>query len=198
MARWKLFSRSKSKDEEILESEEKIEEEIMKEEKKDDEEIEEDIKTEPKIEDEPLAEYHETLQTGVSSSKKAKTAAPSDQRIWRDVEGIEDKIDQLYITKKKKPITELDKKVDRIISNVEIEKQDKHRKSSNVIYVVSKPQPGEVRGDWACRDHSKIYSHHKTKEKAIKVARKLAKNRNATVMVQNTDGTFSDGFKPRE
>ena len=71
------------------------------------------------------------------------------------------------------------------------------KKPSNVIYVVSKPQPGEVRGDWAVRSHGKIFSHHKTKENAIKAARKVARKRKATVLVQNTDGTFSDGFKPK-
>ena len=41
--------------------------------------------------------------------------------------------------------------------------KEKHkRKPSNVIYVVSKPQPGEVKGDWAVRSHGKIFSHHKT------------------------------------
>ena len=74
---------------------------------------------------------------------------------------------------------------------------EKRRRPSNVIYVVSKPQPGEVRGDWAVRGHGKIYSHHITKEKAIQEARKIAVKRDATVMVQNTDGTFSDGFKPK-
>ena len=67
----------------------------------------------------------------------------------------------------------------------------------NVIYVVSKPQPGQVRGDWAVRSHGKIYNYHRKKEKAIEEARKIARDRDATVMVQNTDGTFSEGFKPR-
>ncbi|HEC82102.1 MAG TPA: DUF2188 domain-containing protein [Thermoplasmatales archaeon] len=71
------------------------------------------------------------------------------------------------------------------------------RKPSNVIYVVSKPQPGSVRGDWAVRSHGKIFSHHRTKQAAIREARRIARERDATVMVQNTDGTFSMGFKPR-
>ena len=76
-------------------------------------------------------------------------------------------------------------------------KKKKHRKPSNVIYVVVKPQPGQVRGDWAVRGHGKLYSHHRTKIIAIKMARKIAKKCSATVMVQKTDGTFSRGFKPR-
>ena len=72
-----------------------------------------------------------------------------------------------------------------------------NKKPSNVIYVVSRPQPGQVRGDWAVRGHGKIYSHHRTKEKAIQNARIIARERSATVMVQRTNGTFSKGFKPR-
>jgi len=145
----------------------------------------------------PLAEYKETLHTG-SKSKKTSNTVPN-QAVWRDVNAIEDKVDNLHITRAKKPVTELDRKVDRLVEKRKIKTESApHRKPSNVIYVVSKPQPGEVRGDWAVRDHGKIYSHHKTKEKAIDEARKIARNRNATVMVQNTDGTFSEGFKPRQ
>ena len=86
------------------------------------------------------------------------------------------------------------KKVDKLIDKT----KKKHRKPANVVYVVSKPQPGEVRGDWAVRTHHKIFSHHKTKQTAIKAARKVAKERGATVLVQNTDGTFSEEFKPRK
>jgi len=189
---WKLFGKSKSKEkveepEEIVEEIETIQEvEIVKEE-------------EPKSDDEPLAEYNETLETGKITSKQSNVTKPTDQRVWRDVEGIEGKVDNLHITKAQKPVTELDKKVDKLIDKrkTTLESANK-RKPSNVIYVVSKPQPGEVRGDWAVRSHGKIFSHHKTKEKAIEEARKIAIERDATVMVQNTDGTFSDGFKPRE
>jgi len=83
------------------------------------------------------------------------------------------------------------------VKKTEVKKMSEKKKPSNVIYVVSKPQPGQVRGDWAVRSHGKIFSHHRTKENAIKAARKIARQRNATVMVQNTDGTFSEGFKPR-
>jgi hypothetical protein len=78
-----------------------------------------------------------------------------------------------------------------------VEEKETKKKPANVVYVVSNPQPGERRGDWAVRTHGKIYSHHKTKENAIKAARKIAIKKKATVLVQNTDGTFSDGFKPR-
>jgi len=133
-----------------------------------------------------------------NSESKSGISSSSDQRIWRDVDSIEENIDTLHIEKGKKPHSEIEKTVDKLIENRSFEKQKSaQRKPSNVIYVVSKPQPGEVRGDWAVRSHGKIFSHHKTKENAINEARKIAKKRNATVMVQNTDGTFSDGFKPR-
>jgi len=74
----------------------------------------------------------------------------------------------------------------------------KRKKPSNIIYVVNKPQPGEVRGDWAVRSHGKIFSHHKTKETAIKKAKDLARKKDATVMIQRTDGTFGKGVKPKK
>lgn len=153
---------------------------------------------EPEEEEGPLAEYRETLHTNkkTATSKKPKSnSSDVDQRVWRDVDSIEKDVDTIHIRKAKKPVTEVDKKVDLLI---EKNKEKRKRKPSNVIYVVSKPQPGEVKGDWAVRSHAKIFSHHKTKEKAIEEARKIAKKRDATVMVQNTDGTFSDGFKPRK
>jgi hypothetical protein len=112
MAKWKLFGKSKSKEDEVIEPEETIEEtgETI-------EETEEIIETEKELEDkQPLAEYHETLQTGVSTSKKGKTTPPSDQRIWRDTSAIEEKVDNLHITKAQKPVTEIDKTVDKLIT----------------------------------------------------------------------------------
>ncbi len=84
----------------------------------------------------------------------------------------------------------VEKKLDKIL-------EKKHRKPSNVIYVVSRPQPGQLKGDWAVRSHGKIYSHHRKKIVAIKAARQIAKEKEATVMIQKTNGTFSRGFKPR-
>lgn len=71
------------------------------------------------------------------------------------------------------------------------------KKPSNVIYGVNRPQSGHVRGDWVVRTHGKIYSHRRTKQTAIREARRIAREKEATVMVQNIDGTFSVGFKPR-
>ena len=147
-------------------------------------------------EKEILAEYKETLYTSSPSAKKGKKNVLSDQRIWRDMDSIERNIDSLEVKKVVKPVAELDKKVDRIISRNAESKPSK--KPSNIIYVVSKPQPGQVKGDWAVRGHGKIYSHHRKKENAIEQARKIAKEKDATVLIQNTDGTFSKGFKPKQ
>jgi len=99
-----------------------------------------------------------------------------------------------YLKKKNKK----QKKKLNNIEQKEIKETSKFkRKTANMIYVVSKPQPGQVKGDWAVRSHSKIYSHHRTKNNAIKAARELARRVNATVLIQNTNGNFSRGFKPR-
>lgn len=158
-----------------------------KEEKK--EQNKEEVDSEPKETNEILDEYSETLKTG--SKKKSKTKEK--QHLWRNVDKIEENIDNIHIKNAKKPSNQVQKKVDTIIEKT----KKKHRAPSNVIYVVTNPQPGQVRGDWAVRGHKKIYSHHRKKENAIKKAREIARKKEATVMVQNTDGTFSDGFKPR-
>lgn len=152
-----------------------------------------------------LAEYHETLYSENVTSKKdtshqRENSVSSKQRIWRNVQTIEENVDSISKHPLETSGIELDKRVDRILANKEKtfkKNEGKSRKPSNVIYVVSKPQPGQVRGDWAVRGHGKIYSHHRLKENAIAQARNIARERNATVLIQNTDGTFSEGFKPR-
>ena len=178
MARWKLFSKTRSKEEQIKEPQETRKEEEIKE------------------EDQVLAEYKETLHTSTHKTKKGKKQALSDQRIWRDVDSIEKNIDNLDVNEAEKPVEKLEERIDKIISK----RKGAHpsRKPSNVIYVVSKPQPGQVKGDWAVRGHGKIYSQHKKKESAIEQARKIAQQKNATVLIQNIDGTFSSSFKPKQ
>lgn len=194
MLKWKLFGKSKESEKSNPETEVQENDEIT-------EKTTENVGNVEEMQEKPLAEYHETLQTGKPRSKKYENIRDpyeSDQRIWRDISLIEDKVDDLHKTRAEKPVTEIDKKVDSIIIDVEIDKKkEDSRKPPNVIYVVSKPQPGQVKGDWAVRSHGKIYSHHRKKQNAIKEARKIAKEKGATVLVQNTDGTFSDGFKPR-
>ena len=104
MVRWKLFGRAKK--EESDQNEEENTEISM-----------ESSDEEKEVVDEPIAEYHETLETGTITSKTTtvKTTTPSEQRIWRDVDAIEETIDNIHIKKEKKPVTELDKKVDSII-----------------------------------------------------------------------------------
>ena len=152
-----------------------------------------------------LAEYHETLYSESVTSEKdtlhqRENSVLSEQRIWRDVQAIEENVDSISKHPSKEYGAELGKRVDRVLANKEKtfkKNEKKSRKPSNIIYVVSKPQPGQVRGDWAVRGHGKIYSHHRLKENAIAQARNIARERNATVLIQNTDGTFSEGFKPR-
>jgi len=112
MTRWKLFGRSKSIDEE-LENEEPLqiesEEAILSE-------------TEQEPEDSKMIEYHETLYSKDSKSKKHSKfqQAYSDQRIWRDVNAIEENIDGLDKSKFKSPTSQLDddvnKTVDKLLS----------------------------------------------------------------------------------
>jgi len=147
-----------------------------------------------------ILSHNEVLYSSenIKTTKKTETHSIkpiSEQRTWRDVEGIEKKIDN--ITKNKIIDVSINKNLNRKVDSI-ITKKKKHRKPSNVIYVVSKPQPGQVKGDWAVRSHGKIYSHHRTKENAIKTAREIARKKEATVLIQNTDGTFSEGFKPRQ
>ncbi len=153
-----------------------------------------------------LAEYHETLHSvDVASENKDSSyqrdgVVLSEQRLWRDVKAIEENVDNISKHEPKTSEAGLDKTVDKILAKTKkklAKTEKKPRKPSNVIYVVSKPQPGQVRGDWAVRSHGKIYSYHRLKESAIKQARNIARERNATVLIQNTDGTFSEGFKPR-
>lgn len=70
-----------------------------------------------------LAEHHDTLQTSNSSSKKGSssrnTVTSKDQRVWRDVQAIEENIDSLHVRPSGISPSELDKKVDHIIKKKE-------------------------------------------------------------------------------
>ena len=138
-----------------------------------------------------IAEYHEILYSKDVGSKNdishQRENVSSEQICWRDINVIEENVDNISKQRSKIPETELSKTVDRIITR----RKKKSRKPSNVIYVVSKPQPGQVRGDWAVRSHGKIFSYHRIKENAIQKARDIARQRNATVLIQNTDGTLN-------
>jgi len=128
------------------------------------------------------------------SSHKPKSGKPCPMPEGYEV-GINPRTKMPYLKKKgKKPV----KKVEETEEKTDESKGEIiYKKPSNVIYVVNKPQPGQVKGDWAVRSHGKIYSHHRTQENAIKQARKIAKQKDATVLIQGVDGKFRDGFKPK-
>jgi hypothetical protein len=122
------------------------------------------------------------------SPGKPKSGKPSPKPEGYEV-GVNSKTKLPYLKKiNKKTINKNNKSKEQIIT----------KKSANVIYVVNKPQPGQVKGDWAVRTHGKIFSHHRKQQNAIKAAKIIAKKRNATVLVQSTSGAFREGFKPKK
>lgn len=128
------------------------------------------------------------------SSHKPKSGKPCPMPEGYEV-GINPRTKMPYLKKKgKKTVV---KKVEKAEKPKEVKGEITYKKPSNVIYVVNKPQPGQVKGDWAVRSHGKIFSHHRTQENAIKQARKIAKQKDASVLVQGVDGKFRDGFKPK-
>jgi hypothetical protein len=105
--------------------------------------------------------------------------------------GVNTKTTLPYLRKiGKKPV----KKIEKPKNN----EKKVNKKTANVVYVVNKPQPGQVKGDWAVRTHGKIFSHHRTQQNAIKAARIIAKKRDATVLIQSLSGAFREGFKPKK
>ena len=145
-----------------------------------------------------VVEYRETLYSD-RPHQHMSNASFHRKSFFKDVQSVESDVDDIDKERYAQNGT-IEKKVDTILSRnpKKVIKASSHRKPANVIYVVSKPQPGQVKGDWAVRSHYKIFSHHRTKQAAIKNARTIAAEKEATVLVQNTDGTFSTGFKPRK
>ena len=103
MAKWKLFGRSKSKEEP---------------------ECEESTQDESESRNEPnkttSTEYKEALYTEGSAPKKyskiqEKNIESNDQRIWRDVKSIEKNVDNIDKDEAQKPAQELDQAVDKIL-----------------------------------------------------------------------------------
>jgi hypothetical protein len=126
------------------------------------------------------------------SSHKPKSGTPCAMPEGYEV-GVNPRTKMPFLKKKGKS--------EKTVELVEVEKpesEEAHKRPSNVIYVVNRPQPGQVKGDWAVRSHGKIYSHHRTQENAIKEAKKIAKQKDATVMIQGVDGKFREGFKPKK
>ncbi len=145
---------------------------------------------------EDVIEYREVLHSDKPDHVYTKKSYDP-KLLFTDMKAVESDIDNIEQESNSEK-SNIEKKVDFILSKKKkTVKKPSSRKAPNVIYVVSKPQPGQVKGDWAVRSHYKIFSHHRTKQAAIKKARTIALQKEATVLVQNTDGTFSDGFKPR-
>lgn len=145
---------------------------------------------------EDVIEYREVLHSDKPDHVYTKKSYDP-KLLFTDMKAVESDIDNIEQESTSEK-SNIEKKVDFILSKKKkTVKKPSSRKAPNVIYVVSKPQPGQVKGDWAVRSHYKIFSHHRTKQAAIKKARTIALQKEATVLVQNTDGTFSDGFKPR-
>jgi hypothetical protein len=101
MAKWKLFGKSKSKEEP---------------------ECEEPIVTESKQKSKKpvLAEYNEKLYSEGSAPKKhslaqKKSMETDDQRVWRDLKSIEKNVDKIDKDEAQKPAQELDQAVDKIL-----------------------------------------------------------------------------------
>jgi len=92
MAKWKLFGKSKTEKDETLQPQEPITQEQ---------------------EDQSIVNYKETLYA--TNPKKGSTKTSSNDKTWRDVDAIEKKVDNLHITRAGKPVTDLDKTVERLI-----------------------------------------------------------------------------------
>ena len=77
--------------------------------------------------EEPLAQYYDTLQAGKNSINKEpsiirKDNLTSEQRIWRDVQAIEENIDELKIEDNGLPTSDLNNRVDRLLERKQIKK----------------------------------------------------------------------------
>lgn len=76
-------------------------------------------------------------------------------------------------------------------------KETKKEEPVEIIYVVNNDHDKDHDEPWVIKSHTKIYKHANTKQKAIQIARDLARKLKARVLVQNANGKFSYGFKPR-
>ncbi len=104
MARWSLFNKSKSKQEEQMPEEE----------------IQEETAETTESEKAPLAQHTETLYAEGSGSKKSSSQkikpTIGNQQIWRDMNAIEENVDNLHKKKTTVPSSELDRTVDKLLA----------------------------------------------------------------------------------
>ena len=123
MGKWKIFKKPKNKEETEIETIEVNDESQT-------ETVhlyteEEPETTQEEGENKPLAVYDETLHTGKKrvltleeeTSEEGFIEEPQnhEERVWRDVNKIEDDVDNLHIIKAKKPKTNVEKTVDELI-----------------------------------------------------------------------------------
>jgi len=109
MVRWKLFGRFKPKEDEEPEHQE-VQEPTPQEPERTIQ-----LETEHEPEKPEMPEYRETLDTKGSAPKKGKPHKETiNQTTWRDINAIEENVDNIRMSKK--PVSELDKKVDKILS----------------------------------------------------------------------------------
>jgi hypothetical protein len=188
MSRWRLFSRS-----EKIQTTEKINKD-QNEIKIETNEKEDEITHEDPEENKFITNYSETLYSDTSKSKKIRNKPSTDQRMWRDIGLIEEKIDNLHTTLVKKYASEIEKKVDHLVSGIKIEEPKTIKKTSTIVYILKKPKLDKLRGNWTVQNNGIISTHHKIKENAIIQAKKIARKKNAKIMIQNFDKSFSEVF----
>lgn len=87
------------------------------------------------------------------------------------------------------------KKIRNNDANYKSDNKEKNEKNQ-VIYVIKIPKKGTKMGKWVIKNKDKILSSHRTKQAAIKNARKIAIRKKYRVLVKNINGKFSFGFKP--
>lgn len=128
MGLFDIFSKSESKkqheekkDDNLIVSDfVELESQETCEEKKSEEIFENKEKTcnETQTDDETLTSYHDSLETQKPVKKQKNIATREsykDQNIWRDVESIEEKVDNLHVDRAVRKRSDLDKKVDGIL-----------------------------------------------------------------------------------
>ena len=115
MGKWRLFRRTKPKDE-------GSDYQYQDETKSDFEEQEDSVSEQISEENEgTYVEYKETLYSEGSAPSRASDSTnvgDSNQRIWRDVSTIEKNIDNLKIRRSREPESDLDKTVDKVLSKI--------------------------------------------------------------------------------
>ena len=96
---------------------------IFKKNKKDDKESDKEEQTaeetveitefeeEPQEDNEILAEYSETINT----TSKTEKQTSANEHLWRNVDAIEENIDNIHLKKARKPSNQIEKRVDTII-----------------------------------------------------------------------------------